>query len=328
MSAEATPTPPAGAATDLATAAQPDVAAEPKKKKKKPRRKRGPGVFADLHQDSKDVLDIDIFTGARFTLNNMPIAPATNISMNSSFDQTSQEKKCFELSGTTDTQIGSIFAKIDDRYNLLGRHDFNLTKHLSSRATLSNKGALTGSLNLEQKTLNYAGTLNLVKSSGLKPFCALSYMQNLTRRIAVGAELTTKFLPDNTPKFGGSAGARYKQVTRKLNCVATAQAFSNGSAKVNYTQKFQPHISLTSQFLLAAPRTVAGKSFRDTEASVGALYDWQAFKFQGALRSSGEVCARFQTVLNPEYKMVTIVSGSLNHITKRAQFGFGFSMSS
>jgi len=297
-----------------------DLLATPPESPKKKKRKRGirnPGSFADIPKDSKDVLNIDTFVGACFRVNKAPIGlPFAQLgSINAGYDETSAERKFLDVAVETVTPVGTIFTKIDDHFNLFGRYSHRFTKNLSVKASVSKRSSVAGILDIEQKWKTGTSTLTASQSSRGEPLhVAASLCQAMTQRIAVAAEVSTEWNKETHV----ACAARYKVARKKpfQNWVATIQANDSRMGKATYTQKFLPGFALATSLLIGQDMA--------SVANIGYRYDMSTFKFQGSISSTGQVSALLQNVMNPEANMVLLVSGSLNHFTKKAGFGIGF----
>ncbi|KAI0320092.1 eukaryotic porin-domain-containing protein [Amylostereum chailletii] len=141
-----------------------------------------------------------------------------------------------------------------------------------------------------------------------------SYLQSLTKNIALGAEmLYQRASPDMTDI---SLSYLAKLTGTEKNWIATAQVQPIGVLQATYWQKLSEKVDAAADLqLIAAPAR------RDAIATVGAKYDLRMSTFRAQFDSTGKVAAVLEQKFAPTFTFT--VAGEIDHFKNAAKIGVG-----
>lgn len=319
-------------AEESTSALPPPVAPAARKKGKKA--KKNPGKYDELNKAIGDVLDIQNFQGAKFSMNNPmfyepPPGPSpkpsnskqvilgTNINMGSPHDPSGSSVDFQAMSFFYGGQLGLI-----SMYQLgQGPQPGRMNGRIIAKPR---KGSVSGALifaitddpNYNQLVLegDFKGDDYTVGVSLMSQLGAMSYLQRLTPAWSAGIQGINQFGQLSWLNYCLS----YSTMKRKTNGEQfIVQVPGRGPITVGYAHKVDEGLTLAAE-IACAP------NLRESSARAGALYTKKTYMFRANVDNTFKVASTLDmaTGLGPRFS----VSAELKHATNESNFGFGVSM--
>ncbi|KAG7092469.1 hypothetical protein E1B28_008821 [Marasmius oreades] len=141
-----------------------------------------------------------------------------------------------------------------------------------------------------------------------------SYLQSITKNIALGTEWLLQRPTPNTSEMMATYLAKYTSSDKSW--IATAQAQPAGVLQATYWQKLSEKVEFAADLqLMATPMR------RDAVATLGAKYDLRLSTFRAQLDSTGKVAALLEQRFTPTFAF--LMSGEIDHFKNSAKVGVG-----
>ncbi|KAF9264670.1 hypothetical protein L218DRAFT_196546 [Marasmius fiardii PR-910] len=141
-----------------------------------------------------------------------------------------------------------------------------------------------------------------------------SYLQSITKNLAVGTEWLLQRPTPNTSEMMATYLAKYTSSDKSW--IATAQAQPAGILQATYWQKLSDKVEFAADLqLMATPMR------RDAVATLGAKYDLRVSTFRAQLDSTGKVSALLEQRFTPTFAF--LMSGEIDHFKNSAKVGVG-----
>lgn len=329
--AEGAPAGTGGAADDLSSLEELEASAPPVQKLAKRGRilkpLPNPGKYEEHQKECKEVLNLDLFPGARFEVNYAPVQRPDKqmvFGFATNMDSTGQIPggKTIDLQTQLFVEKALLIAKIDQDYQMLGRLHYNPSQNVGLRALFQsgNEFAAMGEADFKDKfsSVHYKFTHS---PHGASHVC--SYFQSLTQNFSAGGELA----------YQGGQGAAVTMAAKHSTSFDKGQQASTWTANLNssgafvgsYAQKLNPQVSMAAEFSASADggrsRRGGGGEGGDSKVTVGALYKYQTFRFQTSLSSAGGMNMALEQTMGPA--MALSVCCEMDHWSGGSQWGIG-----
>lgn len=131
-----------------------------------------------------------------------------------------------------------------------------------------------------------------------------SYLQSVTRNLAVGVESVMQRPGPGLSEFVNSYLARYTSSDKSW--IATAQLQPAGILQASYHQRLSEKVDVAADLqLIAAPQR------REAVATLGAKYDLRMATFRAQVDSTGKVSALLEQRFAPTFAF--LVAGEIDH---------------
>jgi mitochondrial import receptor subunit TOM40 len=170
--------------------------------------------------------------------------------------------------------------------------------------------------NLVQVEHDYSGRDYSINVKGVNPWPTdmtgifiCSYLQSLTKTIAVGVETLYQRSTPEAAEFSTSYLAKYTGIDK--NWIATAQFQPAGIAQATYWQKLSEKVEVAADLQL-----IATPVRRDAIATLGAKYDLRMATFRAQVDSTGKVSALLEQRFAPTFAF--LVAGEIDHLKVRS----------
>lgn len=266
-----------------------------------------PGKFDEVQKETKAILSLDIFDGARFEMNkglNQNFAVTHNVSMGSSVVPPS-----YEFGANVGDEKMLLASRIDHNGRLTGRYQHQLTPSVALRAMASvsnehNQDSLQVDLDFKGSN-SYSGLRYM--TGGV---ATATYMQSVTPKLALGSEL---FYHHGRCITGLHGALKYGTPDQ----VFTAKAGSFGSVELTYAHKVNEKVGFATELTYFHSQMC---SF-----GVGAEFKLRQATYKGMVTSDCTVCATLEEKVVPGIANFTL-SGQINHKKKDYKFGFGLAL--
>jgi len=144
-----------------------------------------------------------------------------------------------------------------------------------------------------------------------------SYLQSLTKNLAVGVEAFTQRNPA-TPLPDSMASYLVKWTSAKRDWTATA-TMNSSLLHATYWQKLGEKVEMAAELMV-----VNGPGRRDSIATLGARYNLRLSNFRAQFDTTGKVSAVIEQQIAPMLTM--LVSGEIDHYKNSSKFGIGISL--
>jgi len=280
-----------------------------------------PGQFEELPRKVKGVL-AEPFEGCKFELNKA-ITPRFQTSHKVNMSSFKPPTYNFGATYVGDTVLGpqeQFPVMIADygagllQYQMI--HKFS--KRIQSKAVVH---ATSKVWSMYQGDVSYAGDdftaqLTAVNTTLINPsgIWVTHYLQNITKKLALGGELMFKHGQGTREAFV-TAGGRYKGE----NCEAYVKCGSQGT-ELGYCHQGNDAVSASVQFEYIT-------QLKECVTSFGYAVDLPKgnMNFKGSLDSNWNVAGILEKRLEP-FPFVFRLSGLLNHKKNQAKFGIGFTI--
>jgi len=280
-----------------------------------------PGKYDEHQKECKEVLQADVFQGARMEMNYTPVQRMDK-QMGFTF---ATHMDSFNIPGGKSVELGAnvysektlLLARIDQNFQVMGRFHQALNKNTSLRTLFQSAEDFNLMMELDYKGKD-AFTHYKFGHGPNGGHHILSYQQSLTERGSVGGEILHQPGQGTHLSFDGRYHTVFDQ--GKQSDTWTAHMSTMGMAVGSYTRKITPQVSLASELNVAVnPRSKAGY---DSALHLGVLYKYQTFRLQANLRSSGVMQMALEQQMAPG--MALMACSEVEHWSGGAAFGFGF----
>jgi hypothetical protein len=317
-----------------------EVPAAPTKKRGKRRRRRrirelpNPGKLEECQKEAKDCLQAEAFGGAKVDLSFTPVQKmplkVMGFQIGTHMDPT-MFRDGAEVTYLVNVQRGktTMVGRLDNKFNLFGRAATNITDNCQYVHTIQvgpEDTYLQCDVHYDGK--DYTSGAKYVKQPGSKHVTGVNYFQSVTPNAALGIELVHTVGSSTAMVFSGRYAHLFNK--KKEGDVYTLSVDSRGAATGNYTRKLNDNVSLCSELTLTNPvRGANTMGFNhmlngDATAQIGARYSYNGFRYQGSLKTTGDVVSCLDVAMAPI--LLLRFSGTLNHFTNDSKFGIGLSM--
>ncbi|KAH9951895.1 eukaryotic porin-domain-containing protein [Amylocystis lapponica] len=222
--------------------------------------------------------------------------------------------------------FGAIFANNNVFLQGSVDHDGNVNARVNQGWSATNVTKIQAQMSSQvghsmiQVEQDYQGLDYSVNVKGVNPspldFTGIyigSYMQSVTKNLALGIELLHQRQPPDLSETTPSYLAKYTSSDR--NWIATAQ-MQGGIMQASYWQKLSEKVDVAADLQLIATPTR-----RDAIATVGAKYDLRMSTFRAQLDSTGKVSALLEQRFAPTFGF--LLSGEIDHFKNSAKVGVG-----
>ncbi|KAG6814356.1 hypothetical protein H0H92_010941 [Tricholoma furcatifolium] len=149
---------------------------------------------------------------------------------------------------------------------------------------------------------------------GLTGIFVGSYLQSLTKNIALGCETLYQRMSPDMGEIATSYLAKY--TSNDKSWIATAQVQGAGVLQATYWQKLSEKVEVAADL-----QCVATPTRRDAIATLGAKYDLRLATFRAQVDSTGKVSALLEQRFTPAFAF--LVSGEIDHFKNAAKVGVG-----
>lgn len=213
---------------------------------------------------------------------------------------------------------------IDTNGIFQGKYHMNFTKNLALRlqSQISNQPGQS----MLQTEVDYLGTDYSLNAKVINPDVAsqtgivtASYLQSLTKHLAVGAEVVGQRMNGKEPvETGFNVGAKYS--TPKATITANLQQLA--ALQLSYFQKVSPNVELGSELQLL----MVGASRSDALCTVSAKFDYKQALVRTQVDSAGKVGLLYEEKIYPGFSL--LMAGEIDHAKATSRFGLGINMES
>lgn len=131
-----------------------------------------------------------------------------------------------------------------------------------------------------------------------------SYLQSLTKNIALGVELLYQRPSPDMSELSPSYLAKY--MSSDSTTIATAQFQPSGILQATYWRKLSEKVEVAADL-----QVIASQTRRDAIATLGAKYDLRLSTFRTQIDSSGKVSALLEQRFTPAFAF--LMSGEIDH---------------
>lgn len=317
--------------TDVGEAEETSAKKNTSKKRRRRRRIRelpNPGKYDEAAREAKECLAAEAFAGARVDFSYTPVQKQSKVmafQLGTHLDPSLFREDGSELTFMANVQNGKtlIVGRLDNKFCLFGRAQTNLTDNIQYSHVLqvSQEDTML-SCDLDYTGKDFTSRAKYVKYPG-KHSVGCNYFQSVTPTTALGMELLHTLGTDTAMM----AMARHQHLfnKKKEGDITTVQLDTRGAMVTNYTRKLSDNLALCSELTVRMdPRGGLGlKNVLASEAVVhiGAAYKYNGFRFQGSLKTSGDVVSVLDVMLAPAVCLK--FSGVLNQFSNQSQFGVG-----
>ncbi|EGD77879.1 hypothetical protein PTSG_09513 [Salpingoeca rosetta] len=318
MSAPMPPPPSPAAATGAPQAqAQPE---QPAAQQEAAPARSGPGSFDSLHNEIRGVLPaFMVFQGARFAFQKpvgQHLALTHSIILNG-------KESAYKLQPT---YIGTMRQKspqesfpicigeVDHAGRLMANIIHEATDNIKLKYQLQTDGSdvVGTALETEFAGSDFSAGLKMlnVNPAKNKGTWILNYLQRVTSRFSLGAELQYQYMANLTEYSGLNFGGKYQTPDWLLAVTASPV----GIMQASYVHQIAKNTTAGCELEMHLPQ-------RQVQASVGVQYSFKNSTFRGQITSGGVVMGYFEKQLVPAFTF--IVSAILDHVKSETVFGLG-----
>eukprot|EP00043_Microstomoeca_roanoka_P000716 m.28715 g.28715 ORF g.28715 m.28715 type:complete len:319 (+) comp10470_c0_seq2:215-1171(+) len=278
------------------------------------------GSFDNLHSEIRNILPaFMIFQGARFSFQKpvgQHLALTHSIVLNG-------KESTYKLQPT---YIGTLRQKspqesfpicigeVNNEGKLMANiiHEFNDNVKMKYQLQTDGPNVVGTALETEYNGSDFCASLKMlnVNPAKSKGTWILNYLQKVTGRLALGAELQYQHTPALAEYSGLNFGGRYgsKDWTFSATCSPV------GIMQLSYVHQIAQNIVGGCELEMHLPQ-------RQVQASVGAMYNFKTSTFRGQITSGGVVMGYFEKQLVPAFTF--IFSAMLDHVKSETIFGVG-----
>ncbi|OTF80982.1 mitochondrial import receptor subunit TOM40-like protein [Euroglyphus maynei] len=281
-----------------------------------------PGSMEELHRKCKDVFPMT-FDGSKIVVNKMlsnHFQISHNIIMSSGTIQPPGYRFGATYIGTKQISPSEafpiFFGEIDPNGNLNSRiiHLLGERVRLNIAAQFQNSKCVASQLITDYLAPNYTASMALsnidpVRNSGLT---VVSYLQNVTNKLSMGAEMVCQYNSNVAHSILSVAG-RY---TSPENYIVSG-TINNNSVQLCYYQK-------KNEYLQVGVQVETNLTEPDSTASFGYQIDLPKsnFVFRGLVDTNWNVGCVFEKKLLP-LPFTLMFSGMINHVKAQTRVGLG-----
>jgi len=301
-------------------------AAAPRRRRRRRRARElpNPGKLDDCGNECREVLNADVFQGAKFDLGYCPVAQQTKqigFNFNTHLDpQTHQNGAQLNYMINVQNQNTHMLGRLDNSMGLFGRAQTSLTDNTTAVWTMQ-----FGEQECAILECDYTGGKDwTTKAKYMKSpnghNLEGSYFQSITPSLALGIDCAHTLDTATVLTMTG----RYKNFWNKKTKgdVATVQLNTMGIIVGNFTHKVDDHVSLATEMTMFPPRGRSeGMPIPETMVQTGIQYKQNTFRYQANFKTTGEVSAILDYYMQPT--ICFSLSGVLNHSNNDNKFGMG-----
>lgn len=210
---------------------------------------------------------------------------------------------------------------IDTNGIFQGKYHFNFTKNLAAR--FQSQISRAPGQSMLQSELDYLGPDYSINAKLINPNAAdqtgiltASFMQSVTKHLALGAELVSQRMHLGEPaETGYNLAAKYATPTS----VTTLNIQQFAALQASYFHRVNEKVELGTelQVLLVGPRS-------DALTSVSAKFDYRQACIRTQLDSTGKVGLLYEEKLFPGFSL--LLAGELDHLKSTSRFGLGVNL--
>jgi mitochondrial import receptor subunit TOM40 len=133
-----------------------------------------------------------------------------------------------------------------------------------------------------------------------------SYLQSLTKNVALGAEVIYQRAPTGMEESAMSYVGKY--TSNKRDWIATAQVQAQGILQTTYWQKLSDKVDVAAELVLVPD---VRPTERKAMATVGVKYDFRTAVFRAQVESTGKISALLEQRISPILGF--LFSGEIDH---------------
>jgi len=307
---------------------------KPEQPKKVEFRLPNPGKFDEIARESKDVLEIQTFIGARFTVGKSIFNEPIGMMSPQAMKKSEPVKRLILTSnvwmGAPQLAEGSV---VDFSANCQLGNKHILMASMASGNRVTGKYVYNHTTNAALKT-NFQIIPDSPQYSSLswdvdykgQDFCAganytyggiygMSYLQSITPSTCLGIQAIHQW-----PRTIIMGAGRYRNMShngKKGDIITGSVDNGRGVVTTSYTRKVSDTLSLASEYQFSS-------GSKESLTQVGAKYTYQTFMYSANIDSSGRVAATIDLMVTEQMRLS--FSGLILHGTKDAGFGFGMSL--